>query len=260
LEALNVRHRFFTIVGCALLTLAFASVPAHAQPRRHHRPVIVRSPLFFGTHYYSAWGPWGPYPYPYPVFGYPGPFFHRDPYSSVRIQVRPREALVYVDGYSAGEVDDFDGVFQRLELVPGHHEIVIYAPGYRTHRERVYLNPGSGHTIRHTMVPLSPGEDPEPQPVPLLPPAQARGVPPWQFPAPQPSTRTGTLMLRVQPGDAAVFVDGEAWRGPMSPLVIHLAEGSHQLRVEKAGFQTFALDFDVKAGETTSFNVSLLQK
>ena len=40
-------------------------------------------------------------------------------YGDVRLQVRPRGAAVYVDGYYAGVVDDFDGVFQRLTLVVG---------------------------------------------------------------------------------------------------------------------------------------------
>jgi hypothetical protein len=30
------------------------------------------------------------------------------------------------------------------------------------------------------------------------------------------------------------------------------------VRIEKPGFQTFAVDVDVRAGETVSFNVSLL--
>ena len=34
---------------------------------------------------------------------------------SLRLKVKPREASVYVDGYFAGRVDDFDGMFQRLQ-------------------------------------------------------------------------------------------------------------------------------------------------
>ena len=57
-----------------------------------------------------------------------------------------------------------------------------------------------------------------------------------------------------------VYIDGEPWRGPQTQdrLVIQLAEGSHRVRIEKPGFQTFAVHVDVRAGETTSFNVSLL--
>ena len=191
------------------------------------------------------------------MFGSPG-FFVGDHFSSVRVQVAPREALVYVDGYAAGIVDDFDGVFQRLQLVPGHHEIVVYLQGYRTLRQNVYLNPRSTHTIKHTLVPLAPGETGEPQPVPrAMPPAPGAGGP--YAPAIE-TLRAGSLALRVQPGDASVYIDGEPWRGPQGQdrLVIQLAEGSHRVRVEKPGFQPFEVQIDVRAGETTSLNVSLI--
>ena len=75
-------------------------------------------------------------------------------------------------------------------------------------------------------------------------------------------SRTGTLALRVQPGDATILVDGEPWKGPQSQdrIVIQLREGPHRVRVEKPGFQPFSVDVDVRAGETTSFNVSLLSQ
>jgi PEGA domain len=268
-----VRHKFLPIIACAALLLALYPSAAHAQRHRGRggpvvvRPVIVRSPLLFGGYYgFGLYDQWYPYPYAYPI-GYPiGPgLFGHNGFSSLRLQVTPREALVFVDGYSAGIVDDFDGVFQRLELIPGQHEIVVYQQGYRTHRENLYLTPGSSQSIRHTLVPLAPGETGEPQPVPVVPQGNMRGGAPWQGGAPQQgaaqqSGRFGTLTLRVQPGDANVSVDGESWRGPQSQnrLVIQLAEGPHQVRVEKPGFQPFTVDVDLKAGETTSFNVTLL--
>jgi hypothetical protein len=209
-------------------------------------------------HHYLGFGQW--YPYPYPVFGLPPApgFFGSDHFSSVRIQVPQRNALVYVDGFAAGIVDDFDGVFQRLQLVPGHHEIVVYLQGHRTLRQNLYLNPGSTHTIKHTLVALAPGEAGEPQPVP-------RAMPSMPFPSgPFPPTtnpqRDGTLALRVQPGDATVYIDDEQWRGPQGQdrLVVQLAAGSHRVRVEKSGYQSFEVQIDVRAGETTSFNVSLM--
>ena len=47
--------------------------------------------------YYPGFGPWYPYPYAYPPGVYPN-----DPAVSVRLQVTPREASVFVDGYAAG--------------------------------------------------------------------------------------------------------------------------------------------------------------
>ena len=155
-------------------------------------------------------------PYPYPGLVYPLGVYANDPAVAVRLQVTPRDASVFVDGYAAGTVDDYDGVFQRLRLVPGPHEIVIYHPGHRTLRQHIYYNPGSTHTIRHILEPLLPGETPEPQPVPRALPAYpgtartTRSSTGRRRKSPARRTRAGTLALRVQPGDATVLVDGEA--------------------------------------------------
>jgi hypothetical protein len=235
----SVRHQPLVVFACALLVGALTTAPAQAQ--RH-----VRS--------FSQW-------YPYPIFGYPAGHFP-DHVVSLRLQVTPRDAFVYVDGYAAGVVDDFDGVFQRLRLVPGPHEIVVYYPGHRTLRQNVYYNPGSTHTIRYTLEPLAPGETAEPQPVPRpMPPPPGMTPPPGAVGPAADASRAGTLALRVQPPDARVLIDGEPWQGASSPgrLVVQLEEGTHQVRVEKSGFQTFSVDIEVHAGETTSFNVSLVQ-
>ena len=269
-----MRHKYPVALGCATFVLALSIIPAEAQ-RRHrgggHITVIRHSPLlwgggfFTGFHpYYFGYGQW----YPHPVFGFPPGVYHHDAAVSLRLQVTPREAMVFVDGYAAGVVDDYDGVFQRLRLVPGPHEIVIYHPGLRTFRQSIYYNPGSTHTIRHHLDALLPGEAPEPQPQPRVMPAYPGvpgqpGMPPAVEGARGPrSGDVGTLALRVQPGDATVFVDGEPWHGPQTQdrLVIQLAPGSHHVRVEKPGFQTFAVDVDLRAGETASFNVSLLSQ
>ena len=44
--------------------------------------------------------------------------------SAIRLQVKPRDAEVFVDGYIVGIVDDYDGSFQQLPLAPGEHEQV----------------------------------------------------------------------------------------------------------------------------------------
>jgi hypothetical protein len=269
-----VRHRYLINLGCATLLLALSTIPADAQTRHRDgsRVTVIRhSPLLWGGGFYSGFyhpyylgfGQW----YPYPGFGFPPGVYPPDGAVSLRLQVTPREAFVFVDGFAAGVVDDYDGVFQRLRLVPGPHEIVIYHPGHRTLRQNIYYNPGSTHTIRHTLDQLQPGDTPEPQPVPrTLPrypgmPGQMGTPPPGADTGRAPEgARIGTLALRVQPADATVLVDGEPWRGPQAQdrLVIQLAEGQHRVRIEKPGFQPFAVDVDVRAGETASFNVSLL--
>lgn len=77
---------------------------------------------------------------------------------SLRLLVDPAEARVYVDGYYAGTVDDFGGLFQRLELSLGRHELVFKLEGYRTYRVRAYVAAGQTLKIRYDMV-RGAGED-----------------------------------------------------------------------------------------------------
>jgi hypothetical protein len=49
----------------------------------------------------------------------------------LRLQVKPRDADVYIDGYYAGVVDDYDGRFQHLDLAPGPHHVQVRAAGYQ---------------------------------------------------------------------------------------------------------------------------------
>ncbi|MCU1382261.1 MAG: hypothetical protein JWL71_958 [Acidobacteria bacterium] len=112
--------------------------------------------LSFGYPYsYGYYGYGYPYGYGYSYGGYyPAGYAgygytvggRYDAYGGIRIQGAPRNAEVYVDGAYAGIVDDYDGVFQRLDLEPGSHEIEIRTAG----RPLVYdvnVNPGQTVTI-----------------------------------------------------------------------------------------------------------------
>jgi hypothetical protein len=102
-------------------------------------------------------------PYPYYGYGYatPYPYAYNYPsqagiyavpptgalYGGVRIEVEPRDAAVYVDGYYAGIVDDFDGAWQRVALEPGPHRFEIVAPGFETLTFEVNVRPNE--TVRY---------------------------------------------------------------------------------------------------------------
>ena len=213
-------------------------------------------------------------------FGYPvlypyGGYWH-GPESNLRLEVTPKEAGVYVDGYFAGTVDEFDGTFQRLHVLPGEHEIVIYLDGYRSIRERLYLSPNATRKIVGMLSRLAPGEAPEPAPQPTEPPVPAAGspgprpmprpgMPPLPLdPAPGAAARPrdaqgATLIIRVQPAGADVLIDGESWRGPDGDdrLVVQVTDGRHQIEVRKEGYQPFTTDVDVRGGESLPVNVSL---
>jgi hypothetical protein len=85
-------------------------------------------------------------PYSGRVYGYRQYAYRNDQYfGDVRLRIQPREAAVYVDGYYAGIVDDFDGIFQRLTLEVGPHQIEVEARGLEPQVFDVYVDPD--HTV-----------------------------------------------------------------------------------------------------------------
>jgi hypothetical protein len=115
--------------------------------------------LGFGSYwggYGSYWGgydgfydPWwygyDPWQGAYSTGGY------EDYDGALRLKVKPRNATVYVDGYFAGQVDEFDGVFQRLHVEPGPHRIEVRADGYEPLVLDVRIVPGRTLTYSGTL-------------------------------------------------------------------------------------------------------------
>jgi hypothetical protein len=291
-----------------IASITLFQVPADAQVRVARpravavRPVVVSRPtVFIGGYYYptlyraSLWyNPWGPYYggyygspyyYQYPIYG-PGRSYYG--MGSVRIEVKPRNAEVFVDGYFAGTVDDFDGRFQRLNIEPGEHEIVIYLDGHRSFSQRFYLQPGRSFNIRHTMEPLGPGDA-----APLRPqgaPLQGRGAgAPYDNGGPVPPDARGSgagrgagtgagrgrqggpavtpegfgaISLRVQPADAEVLIDGEVWQrsAESDRLVIQLGAGTHHLEIRKDGYRSYLSDIPIGTGQVRTLNVALTKQ
>lgn len=61
--------------------------------------------------------------------------------SALKLKIKPGHAQVFVDGYFAGEVDEFDGIFQKLPLAAGAHRLEVRAPGYETLVFDVHVEP-----------------------------------------------------------------------------------------------------------------------
>jgi len=102
---------------------------------------------FYGgwPYYYS------PYYYPYGYYGYGYPYYGGAYYGdsrvarglgSLQIKDAPKSAQVFADGYYAGNVDDFDGVFQHLDLEAGEHHIEIRPEGQQPIAFDVKIEPG----------------------------------------------------------------------------------------------------------------------
>jgi hypothetical protein len=161
----QTRGRSSVVVGRA--------VPRARAPRvgRPHIVTVVpyrpyRHPARFSLGFAYGYGrPYFPYyasPYPYGYgYGhgyryYPRAYTHVPAYGGVRVDLPQRDAQVFVDGYYAGIVDDFDGAFQHLDLPAGPHRIEVRAPGFQTIAFDVNVEPGRTIHYRADLVPALP--------------------------------------------------------------------------------------------------------
>lgn len=221
-------------------------------------------PYYYGYYRpYYAWGFWPYYDYwGYPYYyggGYWGPryAYYRDG-GSVRVLVDPEQTRVYVDGYYAGIADEFDGLFQRLHVSPGRHEIALKLEGYRTHRMKVYVPYDGTLKIHHDMV-RGEGESAEDLVGPDVPERDEREEwarrdredreydrDAWRERAPREREREGvTLRLSVRPDDASVYVDGEFRGSGRQARVLRLAPGRHRIEVVRPGYRTWDQEVEV---------------
>jgi hypothetical protein len=111
-----------------------------------------------GYFYYDPYR-WNPGGYYYP-YGGPGYYPRAGGYGfdigELRLQVFPRHAQVFVDGYYAGTVDDYDGTFQALKLESGAYQIRISAPGFEDLLFDVRINPAQKINYRGDLRRLGP--------------------------------------------------------------------------------------------------------
>jgi hypothetical protein len=122
-------------------------VPRYVSPRVvtvvPYRPYVYRPSIAVGTYY----GAGGAYPYGYTPRGYYDPIPGRV-YGGLRIAGAPRDAQVFADGYYVGIVNDFDGVFQHLNLEAGPHRIEIAGYGFAPVAFDVMIQAGRTITFR----------------------------------------------------------------------------------------------------------------
>ncbi len=91
---------------------------------------------------------YGGYPYGYGYGGYDT--------GRLRLQMQPRDAEVFIDGYYAGQVDDFDGRMQGLTLETGGYSVEVRKPGWETLTFDVRVTPGRTTNYKAELVPRKP--------------------------------------------------------------------------------------------------------
>jgi len=129
-------------------------------PRRESTPRAARGirPLWFGLVTFDRTWLWTP-----TVVG--GAF--DDPRVStlepglsggLQLDIEPRRALVYVDGWYVGVVDQFRGYYRHLDIGAGSHTIEILATDYEPLAFDIAISPGRTITYRGSL-PRAAGRD-----------------------------------------------------------------------------------------------------
>ena len=216
---------------------------------------------WYSPHYYSGYYGYSP-SYSRRGYGYG----YRDS-GSVRLLVDPERTRVYVDGYYAGIVDDFDGVLQRLNIPPGRHEITLRLEGYRTQNFRVYVPVDDTIKIHYDMVHGAgeatseefagrPGDD------------YARVEDMGDRDRGRDDRRYGRddrrddgdsagVRIQVSPRDASVYVDGEFRGSGRDATSLRLRPGRHRIEIVRPGFRTLEREIDVQAGRSADLEFDL---
>jgi hypothetical protein len=275
-----------------------AKVPQTDAQRRHPRPGTGTgrfdsdgrrgsgfwgSPYYGGSRYgYYGYGYYNPYDYWYSPYYYSGYYGYSPSYyrrsrgygsyrdnGSLRIIVDPEKTRVYVDGYYAGVADDFDGIFQRLNVPPGRHDITLKLEGYRTQHFKVYVPVDDTIKIHYDMV-RGTGEATS---------DQFAGRPAGDYARiedmdddgyrgrgddddryarrDRDQGDTGSVLLQVNPRDASVYVDGEFRGSGRQSTNLRLRPGRHRIEVVRPGFRTVEREVEVESGRSTEIQFDL---
>ncbi|MBK5256368.1 MAG: PEGA domain-containing protein [Vicinamibacteria bacterium] len=220
----------------------------------------------YGYGYYDYGYAYGDYSGYYPSASYRSYRYRSGNVAQLRTLVEPSKTRVYVDGYYAGIVDDFDGLFQRLNVSPGRHDIAFKLEGYKSHTFAVYANRDQTLKIRWDMArgngetrdslgeenPQSSDRDED------MDRDRDRNIDTdrdsardrevdsdRRFEAPRNDAARGELLLDVQPLDASVYVDGEFYGKASQVTRLDLPAGRHRVEVVRPGYKTVEKEVDI---------------
>jgi hypothetical protein len=146
-----------------------------------------------------------------------------------------KDSGVWVDGEYVGFLKELKGN-KKVLLLPGEHQLEVRQSGYDTFARKIVVEPGQVQVVRVAM-PLSPG-------------ARAPNV-------------TATLKLTVQPGRAAVFLDGQyiGHAGELGGAVhsLLISPGKHRIKIELPGYRTFETEVNLLQGQKSEVKTELVK-
>lgn len=232
---------------------------------------------WLGSGWYGRYDPWYRYPY-WSVgltWGWPYGYWYPPVYApvspervaveltaTIETDVRPRNAVVLLDGVEAGYAKDYDGRWDVLRVGPGTRRVAFVKEGYRSLEVTVHAAPGRDYVVSAALE-RGDGREPEVRTIgtPPRPRAPDRGErpPETRLEAGERGIERGFLRFRVTPDDAAVYLDGDflANAGELGRLhgAIAVAEGEHVVEVVRPGFASKEIGIVVKG--TTDVTIDL---
>jgi hypothetical protein len=275
-----------------------ASQPDDRRGDARHRPGAHPGGSGHGRPWRGGghWGGYyGPYGYGYHPYGYwawstwwPGYGYYDGPYvgrrraeaGAIDTDVSPGRAEVWVDGDYVGTADDFDGFPTFLWLPKGTYDVVFYREGFQTLARQYTIYPGLIIDVEDDLVP---GESTRPEDLVSRSTvrrdarlrqdreqaeeveSRERAGDSWRerrgsSGAPE-SAGDGIVVLRLEPGDASVYLDGrfigtgdELARLPRGVVV---AAGEHEVEVVRPGYVPTRRRLSLEAGESVELAIDL---
>jgi hypothetical protein len=209
-------------------------------------------------------------------------------FGALDTDVSPERAEIWVDGKKVGLADDYDGFPTYLWLPKGTYDVVIYLPGYKTIARQYTIYPGLVIDVEDRME-----RGQETHPLELGPQTHERRDARiraeqerlqqieesrrWEEDsrqAPEPTERVepseraldaraepGRLVLRVEPSDASVYLDGR-FLGTGDELDrlrsgLLVDPGSHRVEVVRPGWQSEEETVEIESGGEITLAIEL---
>jgi len=166
---------------------------------------------------------------------------------------KPAKADVVLDGETVGFASDYNGRWDKLSLAPGPHTIAFQEKGYRTLVVTLDARPGATYVLNDALVP---GDGEDHRAIAVTP---AEVAPENRSQKPS-AIAMGRLRVRVEPADAAVYIDGDYLGLGVELGRIHgalaVAAGTHRLEAVRPGY--VSLSRVIEVGDTDVLIVDLI--
>jgi len=206
--------------------------------------------------------------------------------SVVTTDLRPKDAVVLLDGRVAGRGRHFNGKKGFLYLEPGRYTLELELDGHRPEAFTIVARPGCRFDIRHRLErargavsrsasaeavkaeptrwiwdPIDGADAPAMQPASRGPDPSLRGDLAPSRAAPRQPGDMGSLRLRISPPMATIYLDGSYLASAreldlmVSPIAIPV--GQHVLEARAPGFASRTEEIVVTAGELVELELVL---